>query len=72
MNLLRGLRVSQFKEILEEMKTVYNYKDNLTKLGGCYDPRMGPETINRVEIYTVDGATGVEITMAKNIPEVIE
>ena len=71
MNKLYGMTVQQFKEILEDMKTVYNYDDSETRFGACYDPRMSPDTINRVEIYTKDKETGISITMSKDIPEKI-
>ena len=69
MNRLQGMTVEQFKGILDDMKAVYNYDDSETRLGGCYDPRMSPDIIQRVEIYTKDKETGVSITMAKDIPE---
>lgn len=72
MNRLQGMTVLQFKDILNEMKKVYNYKDSETRLGGCYDPRMSEKIISRVEIFTKDKDTGVEITMAKNTPEAYE
>lgn len=64
MNDLRGMTVKEFKDILEEMRNVYAYKDDETLFGATYDPREVQGT-SRVEIYTKDQDTGIYITMRK-------
>lgn len=63
MNRVRGMTIKQFNEILNELRSVYNFKDELTRL----DDFSEPETrYNRkVSIYTVDEKTGVEVHLSK-------
>ena len=65
MNDLRGMTVEEFKDILNEMRQVYPYKDEETLFGTTHDPREAQIT-SRVELYTKDQATGVYITMRKD------
>ena len=65
MNDLRGMTVEEFKDILDEMRQVYPYRDEETLFGTSYDPREAQST-SRVELYTKDQATGVYITMRKD------
>ena len=69
---LQGVTVKQFKDVLQEMKSIYNYKDDETRLGGCFDPRFTNETPSRVEIYTTDKATGIDIVMSKGIERAVD
>lgn len=64
MNDLSGMTVEEFQLILNEMRTVYPFKDEETIFGTCYDPREERGT-SRVEIVTKDQDTGVHITMRK-------
>jgi hypothetical protein len=64
MNDLTGMTVWEFKDILEDMKKVYAYKDEETLFGLTYDPREEKGT-SRVEICTKDQDTGIYITMRK-------
>ena len=64
MNDLTGMTVEEFQLILNEMRTVYPFKDEETIFGTCYDPREERGT-SRVEICTKDQDTGIYITMRK-------
>lgn len=57
--------VKQFKEALDEMKTIYPYEDEKTRLS-----TMCPESLvhNTLNIVTQDEKTGIYISMSKNIP----
>ena len=62
--MFRGGTVKQFKDVLEEMKKVYPYDDEKTRLSTIDVYRNVPCS---VEIITTDKATGVEIIMQKSI-----
>jgi hypothetical protein len=65
MTKLYGMTIKQLKDTLEEMKTVYPYKDETTKMSDlqALDPR------NRwaVEIITTDEPTGIRVVLSKSI-----
>ena len=60
---MRGT-VKQFKDMLQEMKTIYPYDDEKTYLSTDCVRTMSPD---RLEIRTVDEKTGVTIVMAKDV-----
>lgn len=60
---MRGT-VKQFKDMLEEMKTVYKYKDENTWLSTHGIISRDHDTL---EITTRDEKTGVTVTMAKQV-----
>ena len=60
---MRGT-VKQFKDMLEEMKTIYPYDDEKTLLSTDCVRTMSSD---RLEIRTVDEKTGVTIVMAKDV-----
>lgn len=62
--MFRGGTVKQFKDVLEEMKKVYPYDDEKTRLSTIDIYRNVPCC---VEIITTDEATGVEIMMQKSV-----
>lgn len=61
--------VKQFKDMLEEMKTIYPYKDEKTHLSTHDVFTMGNRAL---EISTIDEKTGIKIVMAKRCDEVEE
>ena len=62
--MFRGGTVKQFKDILDEMKKIYPYDDERTRL---YTLDLTTQSPSRVEIYTVDDSTGIDILMRKFI-----
>jgi hypothetical protein len=63
---MRGGTVKQFKDLLEEMKKVYSYKDEKTFLSTYDEQRLVPFAVT---VITEDEQTGVEIRMHKRIEE---
>lgn len=63
---MRGGTVKQFKDLLEDMKKVYPYKDEKTFLSTYDEDRLVPYAVT---IITEDEETGVEIRMHKRIEE---
>lgn len=66
MTRLGGITISQLNEWLDSMRKVYPFKNDFTKIVSITDPRMGDNEPCRLEIYTKDAETGVEITMSKS------
>lgn len=61
----RGGTVKQFKDTLDEMKKVYNYKDEKTRLSVMESSRnLSPSSVC---IVTTDEGTGVEVRMFKEV-----
>jgi hypothetical protein len=56
--------VKQVKDILEEMKTIYAYKDEKTAFDLGNDPSRWDRNV--VNIITKDEETGITIDMKKN------
>lgn len=65
---MRGT-VKQFKDMLEEMKTIYEYDDEKTHLSTHNVFTMNHDSL---EISTIDERTGVKIVMAKRCGEIEE
>lgn len=66
MTKLYGMTVKQLKDTLEEMKTVYPYKDETTQIS---DLQALDLLRNRwvVEIITTDEPTGIRVVLSKSI-----
>lgn len=62
---LRGMTIREFNDTLAEMKTIYDFDPDKTKLGDTRDPRANEH--RRVEIYTTDEKTGIDIMLAKHV-----
>lgn len=60
---MRGT-VKQFKDMLEEMKTVYPYDDEKAYLS---TENIRDMSHSHLELRTVDEKTGVTIVMAKDV-----
>ena len=58
--------VKQFKDLLEDMKTVYQYKDEATEMATL---DVYTRDHNHLTLITTDEATGVKITMERAIKE---
>ena len=63
MNRVRGMTIKKFNEILDDMTSVYNFKDELTSLDEFTDLRTGCN--RQVCIHTIDEQTGVEVVLCK-------
>lgn len=63
---MRGGTVKQFKDILEEMKTIYKYDDEKTALSTYDEARLVPYAVT---IITTDERTGIEVRMHKRVEE---
>lgn len=57
--------VKQAKDVLEEMKTIYEYKDECTEIDLCSESIRVDRNI--VRITTIDEETGIRIYMQKEI-----
>lgn len=62
---MTGGTVKQFKDALEEMRKVYNFKDEKTRID-LREPITN--NANKLTVLTVDEETQVFITMSKGIP----
>lgn len=62
---MRGT-VKQLKDMLEEMKTIYDYDDSETILSTYNILTLGHD---QLEIRTIDKETGVTIVMAKGVSD---
>lgn len=58
---MRGT-VKQFKDMLEEMKTVYSYDDEKTRLS---THNIFSRENDSLELETIDEKTGIKIVMSK-------
>lgn len=58
-----SVTVKQYKDLLEEMKTVYPYDDEKTNINHMIDIMA---RYPRLEIQTEDEKTGVTIVMSKS------
>lgn len=63
MNRVRGMTIKQFNEILNDMRSVYPFRDEFTSLDEFTDLRTGSN--RQVCIHTIDDKTGVEIVLCK-------
>lgn len=66
MTRLVGMKLSEFNSIIQQMKSVYAFKDDEARIVNINDPRMGGG-VNRLEIATKDEATGIDIVLSKDI-----
>lgn len=60
----QGGTVKQFKDVLEEMKTIYPYDDEKTRLCTSDVRTFAP---TQASIVTTDEATGIIIQMTKGV-----
>lgn len=64
---MTGGTVKQFKDALEEMRKIYPFEDEKTRV----DTRsLFTNNANSLTIITTDEETGIAIEMSKNIPYV--
>lgn len=69
MNDMRRMSLTQMKEVLDEMRSIYKYDDTKTYLGDLRDLNSGSQ--RRVEIMTVDEKMDVTVVMSKKVkPEI--
>jgi len=61
----RGMTIKQFKETVEEMRTVYPFKDETAYLGDLRDIRS--DELRQIDIHTTDEKTGVYIVLSKGV-----
>lgn len=59
----RGMTIKQLNDILNDMRKIYDFEDNITHITNMTD--MLTESNSCIEITTFDAATGVYITMQK-------
>ena len=59
-----SVTVKQYKDLLEEMKTVYQYEDEKTNVNYMVDIMT---RYPRLEIQTKDEKTGVTVVLSKSI-----
>ena len=65
MNNVRGMTITEFNEVLDEMRTVYAFDENETYLSDLSDLLTNSQ--RRVEIVTQDKETGIQIVMSKAV-----
>ena len=63
MNRVRGMTIKQFNEILNDMRSVYPFRDEFTYLDEFTDLRTGSD--RQVCVHTIDDKNGVEIVLCK-------
>ena len=68
MNDVRGMTITEFNEVLDEMRTVYSFQDDKTYLGNLRD--LPSNSIRNVEVITTDERTGIQIVMSKGVNHV--
>lgn len=61
--------VKQFKDTLEDMRKVYPFEDDKTRMGTEDPIRMSHDMLY---LDTVDETTGVRITMSRRVNEKLE
>ena len=65
MNRVRGMTIEQFNNTLDEMRTVYAFKDDTTTLDEFTD--LLTRSNRQVCVHTVDMETGVEVVLCKGV-----
>ena len=60
-----GMTIKQFKETVEEMRTVYPFKDENAYLGNLRDIKS--DEMRQIDIHTMDEKTGVFIVLSKGV-----
>ena len=66
MTRLGGMKLSEFNGIVEQMKSIYPFKDDDAMIVSVQGMEIG-ETPCRLEVLTKDENTGVTIVMSKNV-----
>lgn len=67
MNNVCGMSLRQFNKTIEEMRSIYPFRDDKTMLGELRD--MSSNSHRRVEIITRDEDTGITIVMQKGVDD---
>ena len=62
---VKGMTLKQFNDTIKDMRTVYNFKDDETRLISLMDLRS--DSLRSVEIITQDEATGVTVVLKKGV-----
>lgn len=62
-----GMTIAQFKETVEEMRTVYPFADENAYLGNLKDIRSNE--MRQIDIHAIDEKTGVLIILSKGVGE---
>ena len=65
MNIVQGMSIKQFNDVIKDMKTIYPFEDNKAFLGNLMD--LPSNADRQVEILTKDEKTGIVIHMSKEI-----
>lgn len=65
MSNVRGMSITRFLEVLDEMKNIYPFKNETTYLGNLHD--LPSDSLRNVQIYTTDEKTGIQIVMSKGV-----
>ena len=60
-----GATIKQFLDTLDEMRTIYPFKDETTRMAVMDCRTLAPSSLT---VVTTDERTGVVITMSKHIP----
>ena len=70
MNEVRGMSLSQFNQVIDDMRTIYPFDEKETYLSDLRDNISN--SLRKVEIITKDKKTGVDILMSKAVDYVRE
>lgn len=65
MTRLKGMTITQFKDIVEDMRKVYPFTDNNAKIIDTHDEYTAANTM--LEILAYDEDTGVNIHLSKGL-----
>lgn len=60
-----GMKLQQFYDVLEEMRSIYPFEADKTYIGNLQDLPSG--SFRNVEILTTDEKTGIQIVLSKGI-----
>ena len=64
-NNYRGMTLKQFNDTVEEMRTIYPFEDDKTRICELYD--LPSDELRKVEIITMDKRTNTRIIMSKEV-----
>ena len=62
---LRGMTLEQFNGLVEDMRKVYKFKDDKTKIIDTHDLATDANTL--LELYVHDDANDVDVRLSKGI-----
>lgn len=66
MTRLGGIKLSEFNALVKQFKGIYPFKDEDATIVSINSPDMGNEPC-RLEIFTKDEATGINLVMSKGV-----